>query len=258
MSIIRGVAKSFLGLLFTLALMGTITVYSMISFTSYDNVKSIVGDLVRDNMPVADGSSPTQDEQRVLENMKAACQGKDSISGFGPQDLIIRCSDIDKLSSGGSVNEFLSSSFVNSAYYKSYDCDFVTCVRSGTPLFPLVISETANKFYSSIMNYALILTIVLGALFVAAAQGVNGRLKSMGFSLVWASAPFLFVSFFIGGIVGQFTPAELTSSVQPIVSSVFSPSIMIYSYLLIAGIVLAAAGILVKPENYRFSKKNKK
>lgn len=242
-----------------MALMGTITIYSMMAFTSYDNVKSIFGDLVRDNVPVQDVATPNDEELQLLENMKKACEGKESIKGqFGPEDLIINCSDLDRLAAGGSVKDFVSSSFIDSAYYKKYDCDFVECVRSGEPLFPLIIGDAANKFYASIFTYAVILTIILGALFVLSAEGVNGRLKSLGFSLVWSSAPFLVVSFFIGGIVGQFAPAELASSVEPIVSSVFSPSLMIYAYLLIAGVVLVIAGFLVKPENYRFSKKNKK
>jgi len=124
---------------------------------------------------------------------------------------------------------------------------------------PLLFTEHANNFYKKILNYGIVVTIILGVAFMAAARGVNDRLRSLGFSFLWVSIPFILVSFFASQIAVLVSPGEIKSIIGPVIDDLmkvmFEPVIMIYVYILIVGISLVAVGYLFKPEMLQKRKK---
>lgn len=244
MSALRKIGGAFAGIFFVLAMMAAISIYSLVNFTQYENVKGVMSQLVQQQS----ANSPLGDENQrtlIIEGLKEKCLGKESIQfSYGAFSFDMKCSEADSLT-GEKLNDFISEKLINGLYYKKYSCDFVSCLRSGEQMVPLVITDLAHQFYQQILNYAVIATVFFGALFVIAAEGTGGRLKSLGKSLVWSSGPFVAFSLLLDKIANYFIPNNLSGLVTPVLSNFFAPTLMIYIYLLAAGIVLLVSGYAV-------------
>ncbi len=245
MSVLRKIGKAFAGFFFTVALITTIMIFSLVNFTQFDSFKGIVAQIFK--QPSVPQIVAEAESAGIIENLRGECQNKETIQArFGLGDVVIDCSELNAISSDN-VADFVASTVANNIYYKKYDCDFVSCLRGGEQIMPLIMTELAHNFYKQILNYAIIVTIVLGFLFVLAAEGIKSRLKSLGFSFLWSSVPFFVMSLLLDRLVVQFAPAQILPLVQPILDSFFSPTFTIYMYILVAGIALVVAGYLIKP-----------
>lgn len=247
MSLLRKLSKSFIGFLFTVALLLTLITYSLVGFTQLDTIKNVVADLFQ-KAPAGTPGADFAGAESNINSIKELCQksGLETID-MGPSlgNLLIKCSEINSVNSSN-FRDFVSSTVAQAVYNKNYDCSFLDCIRRGEPVMPLIITNFAHRFYEEVLNYIIIITVVLGALFVFLAEGVKSRLKSLGFSLLWSSVPFVLLSLFTQKIVGSFIPSEVSPLVRPVIDTFFAPTFMIYVYLLVAGAALLAAGYLIK------------
>ena len=253
MSLLKKLAKSFMCLVFTLSLVLTVQVYSLIDFTQPENLNSVVGGIIENNLP--DSQNP-DGGKAVIRDLKSKCSDKSELVGeFNVPDLVITCSDVNRLDESSNLKSFVASAMVNSIYEKDYGCSFLDCLGTWPPPFQIIISKAAHDFYSSILVYMIALAIVTGAVFLFFVEGINSKMKSMGFALLWTSLPFLLLGMFSNDLLGNFFPENLSTSVKAVLESITSPTYPIYIYLSIAGFVMVFAGYFVRRENFRFSKK---
>ncbi|MBI4894422.1 MAG: hypothetical protein HY833_01660 [Candidatus Aenigmarchaeota archaeon] len=253
MSLLKKLAKSLMCLVFTLSLVLTVQVYSLIDFTQPDNLRSIVGGIIENNIPDGQGLGGGS---AVIKDLKSKCVGKSSLVGeFNVPDLVISCSEVGKLGDSGNVKSFVASMMVSSIYERDYGCSFLDCMRNWPPPLQIFISKAAHDFYASILYYMVAVTALTGIIFLILVEGVNSRLKAMGFALLWTGLPFLLLGFFSGSILESFVPENLSTSVKAVLESITNPTYPIYVYLSVAGFVMVFAGYFVKAENFRFSKK---
>jgi hypothetical protein len=113
----------------------------------------------------------------------------------------------------------------------------------------------AHDFYVLILGYMIALTVLTGIIFMFLVDGVNSKLKSMGFSLLWTGLPFLLIGFFSSSLLVSVVPENLSTSVKAVLESITNPTYPIYVYISVAGFVMVFAGYFIKKENFRFSKK---
>jgi len=239
MSLLRKISKNFLGFFFTVSLILTITIFGLISFTQHDTISKVMGEVLKQSLP--DGT----DLPTGLESIKEQCEGQELLQIVTEfEDITINCSDLNVIEEGADMQDFFSSAFVDSIYYKEYNCEFLDCLKEET--VPLLITEFANKFYTQILIYFIIATIIFGVLFVLAVEGIKDKLKSVGFSLLWVSVPFIIITFFVGNIISLFFPPEIVSGTQVALEKFIDPTFNIYIYMLIVGIALVVSGYLVK------------
>lgn len=255
MSVIRRIGKAVFALLFTAAMLAAVSMLSLVGFTQYDNVKGMIGSILdQEQSPLPLPQLSEQDKSNIVQNLQSQCQGKDSISvSMGIGNFDVKCSEIASLSPSG-LTGFISSKVADSVYYRKYDCDFLSCLRSEQPV-PLLITGFANDFYRMALVYAIVAAAALGAVFVALCDGIAGRLKGPGFALFWSGMPLVAASVFMDRIVQSVAPQQLVSLVQPVVSEFFSPSFYVYVCIMLAGTALIAAGYAVEWRSRRGKKR---
>lgn len=246
MSIERNIGKSIAGFFFFITIGLTLILMSLATLTEYDSVKDIVTKVIQQQPPESQFSE--DQKQEIILNLKKECEGKEYIEGGsipieGGADVLIKCSNLQN------VNDFESLIYVSVAdtlYYKKYQCGFLDCLRNGQYFMPLIITEIAHKFYQDAFIYSLIITIIVGAVFVILIEDNKSRLKSIGWVLIVSSVPFVIMNFMIDYIVGLLAPQQAAALVQSVLKNIFSPIVNIYIYLLIAGIALTTTGYLIK------------
>jgi hypothetical protein len=247
---LRKLAASFLSLLFALSLLLTIQIYSLADFTRPENLKSVIEVILQNKIP--QGTEGT----RIVTELKEKCHGREVLLGeFNMKDLVIKCSEVEKLEPSSNPVSFVSSMMVDSMFYKEYNCSFPECLAGGASV-QLIFSKTAHDFYKFSLVYMIGLTALLGALSVALYQGMNARLKFLGFVILWSSLPFLIINLFTDKIINNF-PEDISTPTKAILKYLSDPTYPIYIYLSVAGFVLVFAGYFVKKENFRFSRNRK-
>jgi len=256
MGTLRKIGKAFAGFLFTLALLTTVSTYSLANFTQSDTIKDVVSNVLM-NAPLGTPGTDFSEAGPVIDSLKENCKERASENvtlktGMGV--LTIKCSDVNSLSADN-FREFSSAAISQVLYQKTYDCEFVECLRRGDGIMPLIVTKTAHDFYQQILVYLIIITVVLGALFVLAAEGIKSKLKSLGFSLLWSSVPFFLMSMFTESLVTSLVPVEIFSRIQPLIDTFFAPTFFVYVYLMVGGIALVVAGYLIKPGMLSFAEK---
>jgi len=253
MSFLKKLASSLLSFLFTVSLILTIQMYSLASFTQTDNLKSVIGGILESKF--SDGNE-SEESMKTIADLKDKCRGQQYLKGkFNLTDLVIDCSEVDKLGDSGDLKSFVSSMMVSGIYYKEYSCSFLECIASGAHPAQLALSKKAHDFYESSIVFMTGLTALLGALFVALCEGLNARLKAVGFAILWSSLPFLIFGAFAVNLLDNLVPDEISIPTKIVLKSLSNPTYPIYIYLSVAGFVIVFAGYFVKMENFRFAKK---
>lgn len=251
MSLLKKLAKSFMCLVFTFSLVLTVQVYGLIDFTQPENIRTAVGEIIKNNIP--DGQ--TENSRAIIQDLKNKCSNKSELVGeFNVPDLVIACSDVDKLGESSDLKSFVASTMVSSIYEKDYGCSFLECLSSWPPSFQVIISKAAHDFYDSVIIYMVALTVLTGIVFLLLVDGINSKLKSVGFALLWTGLPFLLLEIFSDSLLGIFVSENISASVMAVLESITSPTYPIYIYLSVAGFVMVFAGYFVRKENFRFSK----
>lgn len=249
MSFLRKFGRGLAGFLFTLSLLATMSVYSLVNFTQLDTINQVVSNFYQ-NAPEGRGGSYS-DVEPAINLIKEDCRktGLDTIT-TGPElgGITIKCSDVSNVDANN-FQSFVASTISNTIYYKTYDCSFIECLRRGEQIMPLIITNFAHEFYKQILIYIVGATILFGAIFVWLAENMKQRLKGLGFSLLWSSLPLVALSYFTDNLATSFIPSELFAFVQPILGTFFAPTFMIYVYILVAAIALLVSGYLLKSES---------
>ena len=240
MGFLRGMGKFLGSIIFTTLLVVAVLLMEIVDFTSYDNFKSLAGGIFEKQLFSAISEQELEDLHSAL---LFQCSQTDRVSVpiFGGQPIVLKCGDI-RNSDTSQLPTLITTSLVESLYYKDFDCSFVDCITSGNPQNLLVVaSDEGNRFYKSLQVYAWAGT-GLGLILLLVSIGTwAGRLKGIGFNLAFTGLPFLFLGYLQSSLIPTLPP-EIESSVKPVVDSLTSSLRDKFIIVLVVGIVLLVAG----------------
>jgi len=252
MGLFRGLGKSFGSILFTTFLVLAILLIELVDFTSHDNFKLVASGIFEGQLFSAISEQELKDLRSFLL-FQCSRTDKVNVPIFGGQSVTMECNDV-KNSNESQLPALITTSLVDSLYYKDFGCSFVECVRSGNPQNLLVVmSNEGNHFYKNLQVYMWVGTGVGLALLLASIGTWIGRLKGIGFNLVFTGLPFLLL-----GYSSSFMPAlppEIESSVKPVIDSLTSSLTNKFIIVLVIGVVLLVVGYAL---GFYLSRKGKK
>ena len=259
MGLFRGLGKSFGSILFTTFLVLAILLIELVDFTSHDNFKLVAGGIFEGQLFSAISEQDLKDLRSFLL-FQCSRTDKVNVPIFGGQTVIVECDDV-KNSNESQLPTLITTSLVDSLYYKDFDCSFVECVRSGNSQNLLIVmSNEGNHFYKNLQIYTWAVTGVGLALLFVSIGTWAGRLKGVGFNLVFTGLPILLL-----GHISSFMPAlppEIESSVKAVIDSLTSSIKSKFIIVLVIGIGLLvvgyALGFYIPRKGKKKSRKGKK
>lgn len=240
MAFLRGLGKFLGSTIFTTFLALAILLIEITSFTGYENFKSFASGIFEKQL----FSSVTKQDLSDLQSfLLFQCSQTDRVNVpiFGGQSVTIKCSDVQN-SDKSQLPALLTASLIDNLYYKDFNCSFIDCIRGGDPQNLLVVvSNEGNQFYRSLQLYTWIGTAVGLVLLLASIETWIGRLKGVGFNLVFTGLPFL-VFGYIQSFLIPALPPEIESSVKPVIDNLMSSIRDKLIIVLVVGIILLVAG----------------
>jgi len=229
MSILRTLGKVFGGLIFTVSLGTLILVIALAKFPEYRK------------------QSNPSDLQLQLETLNAQCADKEEVEiklGEPIGAVNLKCSEIATATSE-SLPDMVAKAIFDKIYYKEYSCSFLQCLQTlpGDEKFTVITTGHANKFFASII-LPLEIASVVGVAIVAVSIRVWYEIaKTLGISCILIG-----ITYFVFPVVEQgvqkFVPPEQSSSILPVISSIFEPMRMNFLIILVIGVLLTIAGFI--------------
>lgn len=239
MGFFRGLGKLFGSLAFTTFLVLAILIMELVGFTSYESFKLIASEILgKQFLSVI----PEEDLDDLQSFLLFQCSQTDRVNVpiLGGQPVLLKCADV-RNADKSQLRTLITTAFIDSLYYKDFDCSFLDCIRTGDPQNLLVVvSNEGNLFYKSLQTYMWIGTGVGLLILLLSAETWVGRLKGVGFNLVFTGLPFLLFKY-IQPLIMPSLPLEADISlrvVDPMISSLENEFIII----LVIGIVSVVAG----------------
>jgi hypothetical protein len=270
MGMLRGIAKAFGGLVFSVALTLAIVSIGMAEFTSRGNVVSLFTGLVGPQIASSVRGDPdTFNATQAAEAVAFACEGKESIDGpavdigtfggSGNLKMSLSCAELAAAAANSTdvpatVGMMAARSMAEGLYAATYSCEFLDCVQDGKLL--VVFSAQGNAFFRSVRLTLLSVAAVGAAVIVAACESWPERMKAIGLQLVLVG-----VSYFIILLGKSYVPSLLPADTRAglaaagvdiggIVGRAVDPMNTMLLAAFVAGIVLVVLGYLLeKREN---------
>jgi hypothetical protein len=242
MSIARGVAKAIGGVIFVLALIGAITSAALADFTDYSNIKESMSNML--TVAFENQLQPDQMEQ-IHSTFKTECSepGRTNVTqDFENLTATLSCSDINAVNASG-IPKLLADNIIDQLYYKDYGCSYLDCIRKDMPgadkPIALIASAEANRFYSSIVLYFIIIAVAGGALLAWGSGSIPSGLRAFGWSFVTIGIGYFFI-----GLTKVMVPipGELQATVSAMLDPLYATLGQYFLYSLIAGVGLLIVG----------------
>lgn len=240
MGFLRGLGKFVGSIIFTTFLVLAILLMEIVDFTSYDNFKSVAGEILEGQLFSAVSDSDLDDLQNF---MLFQCSGRDKVSVplFGGRPIVLSCSDVAN-SNKMQLKSLITTALIDNFYHRDFNCSFIDCVTTGNYENLLIaVSGEGNEFYKSLQTYAWIGTALGLVILVMSTETWTGKMKGVGFNLVFVGLPFLLVGYFQSSLT-PLIPPELEASVNPIMGGLMSSLKDKFMMVLVIGIVLVVAG----------------
>ncbi len=219
MGFLRGIGKFLGSTIFTTFLVFAVLMMEMTSFTSHDNFKTLVSGLLENQF-----SAISESDLATLQSLLSfQCLQAESVKvplSEGPP-VTLKCSDI-KNSDKSQLLDLITASLADSLYYKEFDCSFIDCITQGNQQNLLVVATNeGNQFYRNLQMYMWIGTGAGLALLLVSVGTWAGRLKGVGFNLLFIGLPFLLLGY-VQSSLTSYLPVGLESSVKPVIDSLLS------------------------------------
>ena len=137
MGLLRGLGKLVGSLVFTTFLVLAILLMELVDFTSYDNFKSVAGEIFEGQLFSTISDSDLDSMRNFL---LFQCSGRDKVSIplFGGQPVVLSCSDV-KNSDITQLKSLIKTAVIDSVYYKDFGCSFIDCVTACNPEDLLIV-----------------------------------------------------------------------------------------------------------------------
>lgn len=243
MGFFRGLGKFAGSTLFTTFLVLAILNMELVAFTSPENFRTLVSGIFESQL----FSAMSEDELgNIYDALFVQCSQTDRVKlPFSTeQPLEIECADIRESGRSG-IKSLLTITLADSVYYKEFDCDFVGCVTSGNPENMLiVVTNEGNQFYKSMQIPMWLGTIAGLAVLLVSVETWTGRLKGIGYNLVFIGLPFLLLGYAQDSLLPSIPP-EIESSLMPVIDSLVSSLTTKFMIVLVVGIAFLVAGYAI-------------
>jgi hypothetical protein len=170
MGIIRSIGKIFFSTLFTFFLISTISLYFLLNFLKYENLKEIFFPLIKNQINITE-----EQKDLILQYLKFECQNKEQISFNFGKNISLNCSEILNLKKED-FEDFVANKVLNYFYFQNISCNFFECIEKRN----LEYFITFN-FYNSLKKYfyiSLIFTIISGIIYLLLIETIEGKLIS--------------------------------------------------------------------------------
>lgn len=257
---LKKIARSLGIFIFILSLSSALFVSAIAEFTEYDNMKSMLVDILSLQLEQAAGQVESdQLSDQLYQTLLIACESRDTfevplseIGEFGDvTSVIINCADFKQLSEGANTMEYLldivAGNVFDSFYYKQYDCEFVDCLQTADYL--VIMSAQGNQFFKSV-NVVLWAGVVIGSvLIIAYSETWASRLNGFGWPMIFTGASYFFVSFLRTVIFENFplmSEAEQAGiNIAGPIDALMKPMMDSLMMVLTIGVVLIVASYVV-------------
>lgn len=250
---LRSLGKFFGGLLFTFSLLLLIICIVMSNMTEHGNAKSIFADIY---VNALESQMNNTQLNEIFNASISACQGKDIISYvLGGENMTFNCTDIR----GGNATTLpylIATKSFDTFYYKNYSCTFLDCIKniSSPGDAAVFFSSTGNAFFSMLLMYVIIATVLSGIILLASIETWPGRLQSFGVEFLFIGVMYFLIPYGKQAALKQF-PQEILPLVSRIVDTIFNSISTLLLIFFVAGLVLIAASFGIK---YLAKKEEKK
>lgn len=239
MGILRKMAKVILSLLFSLSLMFLILTFFLRNLTSYENTKNIFTTIftnfVFKNMSV-------EEVESVYEKITFLCAANPNFT-FPVDSLNVSCSEISGKDLSSVIN-FIATKFLDSIYFKSYECSFVDCLKNIKSLedFLIIFSAEAHEFFDKTFRTLLITTIALGMVLLISIETWLERFKTFGLEFM-SIGTFFFIFYFFRNFIPKKLPIPLEESILDLIFNKISTILL---FLFVVGASLVFLWIFLK------------
>jgi hypothetical protein len=231
--------------------------FTLNSSLKYENVQKEIPLLVNEltngsssllqKFDLGDAFNISQATDKEKTAMDKYCQNNSEYTFvFEGSTISVPCSSL----SGGkeAVVKATVNGFVDSIYYKEYDCNFWNCItKEKAPYF--LISQKAKDYWHQKFYFALIASLVLVALLFLLVEGKTNWPVLVGSILILSAAPLLKIKEIISFII----PKSI-HILSVFLSIFFSKSYATFWISLIVGLVLIGLGLGLKFSNAEFVK----
>lgn len=263
MSILNRLSQVLGGVLFSFFLFMVILNSSFIQLSEYDTLKDIFIGILRTQFEeqISDiGGLSDLDKDSIYEKLQSSCEGEETVTipineDFGSiriegvEDLVIDCMELEDMEQKGiDIEERLmliaTKNIFDAAYYKEFDCDFVSCLLQENSA--VVLSEKGHEFFVGINLYLWIATAIGAAIIIVSTETWDERLKGIGWPLFMIGVSYFLMTAMNDVILARLPIMEeaeaagidlsgtLDKFIDPIMDSLL--------VVLIVGIVLIIAG----------------
>ena len=170
MGIIRSIGKIFFSSVFTFFLISTISLYFLLNFLKYENLKEIFLPLIKSQINITE-----EQKDLILQYLKFECQNKKEINFNFGKNISLNCSEVLNLKKED-FEDFIFNKVLNYFYFQNISCNFFECIEKRN----LEYFITFN-FYNSLKKYfyiSLIFTIISGIIYLLLIETIEGKLIS--------------------------------------------------------------------------------
>lgn len=210
-----------MGILFTTFLTLAVLSFSLAEITEYSSLKSGVVDLLASQGQIG------QAYPFVLEYCKNPSQSIYTMD--------VDCEKVKAQTEEEFVQSYASQAF-DSMYYAKYDCEVLDCIKQQPQM---IISARGNELFRNGFYICTLLSAASAAMLFVSTRSW-GRAKAFGTALIFVGATY-FVLLFAKAAIPKITQIPQASS---LINSIFGVFEFNFLVILVAGIVLLAAGFI--------------
>ncbi len=257
MGLIRGGFVLFLGVLLFVAFLSLNTFATLSLSLQHGNVKDEILPLIygfgdpASKISKAFGMGEfnfSQASDSAIAQMRMICQNTNITNysfTYQGSNITISCATLQSGGKDAVLNETISG-FIDSFYYKEYNCGFFDCLKEKQlPLF--LVSQKAHDYWKGKFYLLLLVSLILVVLILLFMENRINAPIIIGILLALSAIPILKLSALFSFILGE--PASL------LIGIFFSGASRVFWISFILGLVLIALGFASKIMNFGFIKK---
>lgn len=235
MGAIRGGGLVIVSVLFLLVLFACGITLALSNSLQYDNVRSGAVGVVNNLLGETNFSNGINSN---MGKMSSLCVNYSEYVFKEPNTnevMVIPCSVVN--SGNEAVMNYTINSFVETVYYKEYNCDFWKCLsESGTPL--VFISEKAQNYWGKIFYFLLIISVVLFILMLLIGEKRSNVFILGGGLVILSTLPLLKLEIVFNWVFGKL--------LFGVFKSFFSSAGSTFWIFFGVGIIMIAIGVVIK------------
>ncbi len=234
MGFFRSSGLALVCLLFLLSVLALNTFLTLSTSLEYENVQPAVQNVVLDVFSSSlENASSVDDGISLVKDYCNDSGGGDFSFDFENYSIDFSCDNVENSTFQSFIDEPVSN-FVETIYFKQYECEFWSCIGQGNLL--VLISQKARDYWKTNMYYSLLASVILLVLMFFLVEKKKNFFVLSGSIIILSSFPFLKLGVFLNGLLSD----NLYNLEDIFVSS--SDNVFLGAFIL--GIVLVAIGIM--------------